>query len=303
MTTDAPGDRPLRVLLVEDSPVDAFLVQGCLASADPAHRAFSVTTATSCAEAVTLLDGCGVDLVLTDLNLPDTTGLETFRAISQRTCVPLVVLSGTDDEETSMEAVRLGAQDYLVKGQFSVGLLRRAVCYAVERARLQRQVAELSLVDELTGLRNLRGFRVLAEEDLRAARRRLADSAVAFVDLDGLKSINDAYGHAEGDLAIRGMAAVLQATFREGDLVARIGGDEFAVLLRDVGADLSFEVLRARLTAQLDRYNRESVRPYRLEGSVGFAHRTAEQGTSLEAVIAEADAAMYREKAARKANR
>ena len=295
---------PIRVLLVEDSPVDALLVGKFLTTGQSgAPRSYTVATAASRAAAVRCLEEGAVDLVLLDLNLPDSAGLDTFRAIGEATGAPVVVLSGTDDEATSLEAVRLGAQDYLVKGQFSAGLLRRAVGYAMERARLQRQVSELSLVDELTGLRNLRGFRLLAEEDLRAAVRRRAEMGVAFIDLDRLKAINDVFGHAEGDGAIRGMASVLRSTFREADLIARIGGDEFAVLLRDIGTDLSLDAIHERLAEQLDRFNDRSGRPYRLEASLGFAHRAVEQGITIENLMAEADAAMYRVKIARKAAR
>ncbi|HUF35000.1 MAG TPA: diguanylate cyclase response regulator [Gemmatimonadales bacterium] len=294
---------PIQVLLVEDSPVDALLVGKFLTAGQPGPRSYTVATAASRAAAVERLEEGAVDLVLLDLNLPDSVGLDTFLAIRDATTATVVVLSGMDDEATSLEAVRLGAQDYLVKGQFSAGLLRRAVCYAVERARLQREVAELSLVDELTGLRNLRGFRLLAEEDFRAALRRRTEMGMAFVDLDGLKNINDVFGRAVGDAAIQGMASVLRATFREADLIVRIGGDEFAVLLRDIGTDLSLEAIRARLTEQLDRFNGHRGRPYRLEASLGFAHRAPEQDTSIEALMAAADAAIYCEKMARKAGR
>jgi diguanylate cyclase (GGDEF)-like protein len=155
--------------------------------------------------------------------------------------------------------------------------------------------------DELTGLLNRRGFRELAEQELKVARRSGRSDAVLFLDLDGFKQVNDTHGHAEGDAALRAVAGVLRAAVREGDIVARLGGDEFAIYAPDLSRRGEGRLLAGRLVAALASHSVASQaagRPYRLGASVGVAE--PEPGEELDAVLARADAALYAQKAARK---
>lgn len=164
-----------------------------------------------------------------------------------------------------------------------------------ERKRAEETIRELSLVDELTGLRNRRGFTHLTEIELMLARRMGRELWLFYADLDGMKQINDSFGHAIGDLALQDTAAILRETFRESDVIARLGGDEFAAL--SLGANLgSPDAIMARLQAQVDAHNAADKRPYRLSISVGAARFHPDQHHSLEQLMAEADAAMYRNK-------
>ena len=285
---------PISVLLVEDNPADIYLVQRILAET-PDFPA-SVEAVGRLSTAIDRLRQNGVDLVLLDLSLPDSSGLETFRQLADGIpVVPVVVLSGYDDERTALEAVRVGAQDYLVKGKFNSALLGRTLRYAIERHRLQTELHALSLTDELTGLYNRRGFLTLAAEDLRQARRRGAELVLGFADLDGLKTINDRYGHTEGDQAIRDAAVILRHTFRDSDLIARLGGDEFIILLRDARPDAT-DRARTRLAQRLRQHNEAGRHPYELSLSVGFARERVFDHATLERLIAAADRAMYRSK-------
>jgi len=172
--------------------------------------------------------------VLLDLRLPDTDGVEACaRVLHEAPELPLVVLTELADEMEAETAVMLGAHDYLIKGRFTAGGLGRSIRYAVERHRLQTQVEELSLSDALTGLSNRRGFAVRAEDDVRRARRSGTPFVLGVADVDGLTAINATHGRLEGDRAIREAAGILRRTFRDSDVVARVGGDEFAVLLRE----------------------------------------------------------------------
>jgi two-component system cell cycle response regulator len=295
LATDA--EDTISVLLVEDNPADVYLVRRILA--DTPDFPASVEAVGRLSAAIDRLQRPDVDLVLLDLSLPDSSGLETFRQLtsgtSGRRAVPVVVLSGYDDERTALEAVRVGAQDYLVKGKFNSALLGRTLRYAIERHRLQTELHALSLTDDLTGLYNRRGFLTLAAEDMRQARRRRGELVLAFADVDGLKAINDRYGHTEGDRAIRDAALILRHTFRESDLVARLGGDEFIVLLRDASAD-AVDRARMRLARRLQEHNNAETRPYRLVLSMGFARERVLDDASLDRLIAAADQAMYRHK-------
>ena len=153
----------------------------------------------------------------------------------------------------------------------------------------------MALVDELTGLYNRRGFLTLATRDLRLARRGDETLLVAFADLDGLKRVNDTAGHAVGDRALRDTALVLRRTFRDSDLVARIGGDEYAVLVRRAEPE-SAGVLADRLKRQVRDFNRRAVRPYRLSVSLGFAQHKASSLGSVAGLLDRADRALYRDK-------
>ncbi|MBA3658856.1 MAG: GGDEF domain-containing response regulator [Gemmatimonadales bacterium] len=284
------SDASIVVLLVEDNPADAYLTRRVLSELDMLSTRVEVVD--RIANARTRLAEGGVDLVVLDLSLPDGQGVETFRRIRESApTLPVIVLSGLEDEAVALEAVRWGAQDYLVKGRFNGQLLGRSVRYALERQKLQSQLFAAALEDEMTGLYNRRGFQTLAADDLKRARRHRNPIVLAFGDLDGLKSINDTFGHLEGDRAICDAASILRATFREADLVARIGGDEFAVLLRD--ASDCPDRARSRLQGHLDEHNRLSGRSYGLSISLGFVRHAMTDDLTLEALLSAADKAMY----------
>jgi len=164
-----------------------------------------------------------------------------------------------------------------------------------ERKQAEETIRELSLTDELTGLRNRRGFFTLAEHQLSVAHRLGHRAVLYYADLDGLKRINDEFGHAEGDQAIADAAAILRDTFRESDIIARLGGDEFIVLTLDSSTSDPTSSL-ARLEQNLAEHNRTAGRPFQLAMSVGVAHSAPESGESLSRLLMRADAEMYRVK-------
>jgi diguanylate cyclase (GGDEF)-like protein/PAS domain S-box-containing protein len=166
------------------------------------------------------------------------------------------------------------------------------------------ELRSLSLRDELTGLHNRRGFITLAGQHMKMAARQRAPFAILFIDLNELKPINDTLGHQAGDDALKDTAALLRGTFRDSDLLARFGGDEFAVLAADVrpGPESAAQVL-ARLDAAVEHHNRSAERPFRLSISVGMVHYDPAKPASIDDLLAEADKRMYEEKRARKVER
>lgn len=164
-----------------------------------------------------------------------------------------------------------------------------------ERKRAESALQSLSLVDELTGLYNRRGFLAVSEQSLSEIRLNEKVPAIVYADLDGLKEINDSLGHHEGDRALAKAAEILKDSFRSSDIVARIGGDEFVVLAA-VGTDESPESLAMRLQENFDASNALRNRPYNLSVSVGIAHFDDEQNHSIEELMAQADRAMYEDK-------
>ncbi|HXV41231.1 MAG TPA: MASE1 domain-containing protein [Steroidobacteraceae bacterium] len=158
--------------------------------------------------------------------------------------------------------------------------------------RLSMELEQMALTDELTGLRNRRGFLLLADQARRLARRTHVQCRLLFIDLDGLKHVNDTLGHQSGDALLMDAAQVLAAVFRESDVIGRIGGDEFAVLelLDKPGKSGNGS---HRLQEAIYEFNKLGGRAYDLSMSIGIEDLPASAETSLETLLSQADIAMY----------
>lgn len=282
----------IQILLVEDNAADARWVLEMIREEPDEFRLQHASTVREAVDRLTD-DHPAIDAVLLDLSLPDETGLETLRRIvaAARGAV-VVVMTGQGDEQLGLMAMQEGAQDYLVKGQVDGRMLRRALRFAIER---QSILQRLSHVDDLTGLHNRRGFMAQAEQAVRIARRQRMPFLLLFLDLDGLKHINDTYGHAEGNRALMEAADVLRRCFRQSDLLARFGGDEFAALALAAG-EADDAVMRARLNGALDAINLKPDRDYLLAFSMGVLACSPNEDVPLELLLERADRLMYREK-------
>jgi diguanylate cyclase len=284
-----------RILIIEDSLEDARLTEEMLGGDGPA-MAFDVVHVTSIAGGVARLLDRAFDCVLLDLGLPDSDGLDALDQVRTAALgVPVVVLTGRDDDEWAIRAVREGAQDYLVKGHVDAGALRRAVTLAIERKRVGVRLTHAALHDNLTGLPNRVLFLDRLGQALSRQSRHESSVAVLFLDLDRFKAINDHRGHAVGDELLRAVGNRLHGILRGGDTAARLGGDEFAVLCEEVAGERHAVGIAERVAETLSE-------PYRIAGeelivrsSVGIAMAT--RGTEdPAALVREADSAMYRAK-------
>ena len=283
-----------KVLLVEDNPADARLLREALA--EIADSRFEIAHCETLAQARELLAKNTPDVILSDLGLPDSQGLDTVSHIHHAAPgIPVVVLTALNDESFGSLALQQGAQDYLVKGEIDGRLLWRALRYAMERHRVQLGVLSLALIDDLTGLNNRRGFLALAEHHANLAYRTGKPFLVAFVDFDGLKRINDTFGHQEGNRALVDASIVLRDSFRQSDILARLGGDEFAILVADA-AENDVEAVRHRIDRKLCSFNADPGRRYDLSFSMGFVPSDSGQRSDLEQLLAQADALMYQQK-------
>ena len=164
-----------------------------------------------------------------------------------------------------------------------------------QRKRMEETLRALALVDELTGLYNRRGFLTLGQQQLKAADRTKRRMVLLFADLDGMKRINDTFGHPEGDRALIETADVLRETFRESDIIARFGGDEFVVLAIETDG-FPAEILANRLQEKLEARNATEDRRYKLSLSMGLARYDPEYPCSIDELVAQADRAMYEQK-------
>ena len=287
------SDGARTVLLIEDNPGDARLIELMLAE-DP-DTPFRLSCVDRLSRGLDFLSSQKPGIVLLDLSLPDSHGLETFdKVFAHSPSVPIIVLTGNDDQMLALSAVKTGAQDYLVKGKLDRELLVRAMHYSIERKRYQEQLEHQANYDALTGLPN----RNLLHDRLKQAvfaQRQHRSIAVVFIDLDHFKFINDSLGHSAGDRLLRQMADRLREAVRDGDTVSRLGGDEFILVLNDQPTeDIVFRGMQ-RIIAKVSE-------PVVLEGqeltvtcSAGIS-LYPQDGPDVDTLLKNADAAMYRAK-------
>jgi diguanylate cyclase (GGDEF)-like protein len=166
---------------------------------------------------------------------------------------------------------------------------------------MEIEIHDLSLRDELTGLHNLRGFQLLAEQAVRVAHRTQTPLSVLFIDLDNLKDINDSFGHSTGSACLVETAEMIKRIFRDSDVTGRIGGDEFAVVCQC--SKVAISIAAERLEAECAERNAEAGRQFPFSFSIGYVTSDEHARTSLKKMLAEADKAMYDEKKRRKLNR
>jgi diguanylate cyclase (GGDEF)-like protein len=173
-------------------------------------------------------------------------------------------------------------------------LVMRAVHCAAKQYMLQAELGNLALTDELTGLCNRRGFMAIAERQLKIGHRTGRGIVLFFMDIDGMKQINDSFGHGEGDRALKRMAKALKMTFRDSDVIARLGGDEFAVLAIEA-SDNSETAIRARLAEDLKSVSAGETR-YTINLSLGAVRINICSSASIGEWMVRADQAMYEQK-------
>lgn len=287
------------LLLIEDSPDDAALIRDVLEQS-PMFRS-TVEHRVRLEKGILRLAEGGIDVVLLDFSLPDSFGIDTFRRLhSAHPEIPVIVLTGLDDDQLALQAVSEGAQDYLLKKDLEQRLLTRSIRYAIERNRAEQQLLHNAFHDTLTGLANRALFGDRLDMAMAGARRRpTGQFAVLFFDLDRFKNINDSLGHNVGDQLLVALARRLETIIRPGDTVARIGGDEFAILVNDMHdvAD-AIQVAERILEGFKDPFPIDCNEVF-VSASIGIAvhdHAT----TEADAMLRDADIAMYRAKAAGK---
>lgn len=236
----------IRILLVEDSPDDIFLMEAILGSSTDAETGFELNSVPSLAGSFEYLQSSEADIVVLDLSLPDGRGVETLIKFQARVAdIPIVVLTALNDQAHALEVLSLGAQDYLVKGQMNRHLLTRTLLHAIERHKIYHEyermtqelieantrLEKLVLLDPLTNLLNRRGLQEALSREMERMQRGDTDLLALILDLDNFKQINDTLGHAVGDVALKEISQKLFESVRPTDYVARIGGDEFMVLM------------------------------------------------------------------------
>jgi len=285
----------LTILLVEDNPGDIRLVRELLA-ADQSER-FILVTADRQETALAILDSQDITAILLDLELPDGSGLSTLLKIhANAPGIPIVVLSSTADESLAVRSVQQGAQDFLVKGYVDAHQLTRSLRYAIERKRTEERLNHLAHHDSLTGLSNRKHFYDTLKNSIALARRHETKLALLLMDLNGFKAINDTLGHYVGDLLLQSVAQRLRECMRETDCVARIGGDEFTMILSDICDEEDVVAATSKILEAIGRPFVVDGRALDVGVSIGIGIYPTD-ADNLESLVRNADVAMYQAKA------
>src|SRR5438309_1176027 len=230
MQMEQPSTSDVRVLLIEDDAAYARVVDAMLQSVASVH--FQMDHATSARAAIDRLSSSRYEVVILDLGLPDAQELEGLRALVVTVPdVPIVILSGAENEVLALQALKSGAQDYLIKGQATTDGLVRGVRYAIERKQSELQMKQLAYHDSLTGLPNRRLLIEHLNSTLRRAARNRTTVGLLFIDIDRFKQINDTLGHEAGDRVLQTLASRMTHSLRSSDTLARLSGDEFVAIV------------------------------------------------------------------------
>ncbi len=287
----------IKVLVLEDDLEFAFVIKKILSSPVLAYNVIHVACL---GDALQKINQDFFDILLIDLDVPDSRGLETFRSIHSAALeTAIVVITAHEEEDLAITAVREGAQDYLNKMDVGRKTLKQAMGYAMERQQSQLSIQRMAFTDDLTGLYNRRGFISLCNKYLKLSQRTRKEAVLLFADLNGLKKLNDTFGHHEGDRALIDIAELLRSTFRESDVIARIGGDEFAVLAAGVSPEETDTLVR-RLEARMELKKNQDGKVCSYSISVGSARYHPDRNCTVEELLSEADTAMYARKRGQK---
>jgi diguanylate cyclase len=294
MAACLPSRRRFVLLLVDDGAADLDLLAELLEAGGAEEP--DIVHARSLATAIGLLHDRDVDVVLANLRLPDSDGIDTFvRLQALAPGIPIVPHNGLRRQQLEEGGPARG--EGVLAGGRRLADLARCLQRAVERRVLERNLLHLATHDQLTGLAN----RLLFEDRLRQAvargRRSGVPGAVVFVDLDNFKHINDAHGHECGDRVLVTLAQRLRRCLRESDTIARFGGDEFLLLLEELRHPGDIEVMLDKIAAVIAQPVYHDRLPIVPSASIGVSLFPA-QGHDMASLIRRADHAMYAAKRA-----
>jgi two-component system, cell cycle response regulator len=301
----------MRILIAEDDLTSRKVLESTLLK-----WGHEVTPTSNGSEAWTILQQeSAPSLAILDWMMPELDGLEVCRRVRlKKSPTPpyIILLTSMSEKQNVVAGLESGADDYLTKpfnreelyarlqvGERIIELQGSLAARVRQLESAEAELRELSLTDELTGLFNRRGFLMHAEQHLKTARRTGQNSLLIYADMDGLKRINDTLGHAEGSRAIAEMAEVLRRTFRDSDIISRLGGDEFTVL----GVSSSpgdADRVTARLQEVLRERNGRRDREYELSLSFGIVCIDPRKNITTDELIAAADQSMYEQKRKKK---
>jgi len=297
----------IKILLVEDNPGDVRILEELFK--DVHNFPVEIRNTVRLGDAFEYLRQERFDIILLDLTLPDSKGLETLTSMLEYAPdLPIILLTGMHDESLGIEALKQGAQDYLLKGEVDSNLIVRSIRYAIERKHLLVEMEKarefeqhLAYHDVLTNLPNRLLFFDRLKQALTYTKRYSGFLGVLFLDLDGFKSINDTMGHVTGDRLLQLVAQRLKRCTRESDTIARLGGDEFTILLKGVKTTEDVTTVAQKIQKSITKPFAINNRDFYVTSSVGVSIYPFD-GDDAETLLQKADFAMYKAKSSGKNN-
>ncbi|MDE8602446.1 EAL domain-containing protein [Marinomonas sp. RSW2] len=282
----------LKLLIVDDDDVDRERLRRMLSKSD---IDIDISEASSVEDSMTFLDNDDYDCVIIDYRLGLSSGLtllNTIRTVMESSCA-VIMVTGLGDEEVAAEAMRLGASDYLLKSQLQSPQLIHAIISSIHKAELEKKLHDMAHYDNLTGLAS----RTLLLQNLQHIVVNRDSAAVAFLDLDNFKPINDNYGHDSGDYVLVTIANRLKQIIRKNDTLARIGGDEFVLLLQDVSSQEECDGFLNRLISLVNTPIElaEFECQVQVSASIGVA-LVSNDSLDADTILRRADQTMYQAK-------
>jgi two-component system, cell cycle response regulator len=304
---DATQNGAIRILVVDDLPDNVEILRARLTS-----RGYAVITASNGEEALTSVRSEPPHLVLCDVMMPGIDGFEVSRRIKQDESlpyIPIILVTALGETDNIVQGLNTGADDYITKPyQFPELEARMRAMLRIKRLQdeldqknreledANKRLKKLSITDGLTGLYNHRHVHQLLHDEFERSSRTGEPVAVAMIDLDRFKRINDTYGHPTGDVVLYETAKILGETAREIDMVGRYGGEEFIVILPNTGEEEA-EHFAERVRQAVEAYVfRDEVNEIRMTTSAGVAALPAPDVDSPETLLKRADEALYEAK-------
>ena len=320
----------LNTLLIEDNPGDSYIIKQLLKF--ESSLKFNITSCNTLSSGIEQLNKKFFDVILLDLGLPDGQGFETISQMIEITPhIPIIVLTGKNDKDFSLEVLQKGAQDYLVKNEISAEVLIRSIRYALERIHLVQKLKQreqelsnfnqklanevlirtyelkkqneklqhllkISNTDSLTGISNRYCWEIVLQRNWEKSIREFQSISLIMIDIDFFKLFNDTYGHLQGDTCLKKVAQKIKKNLkRSTDLVARYGGEEFVVILPNTensGAIFFAESIRTEVNNLKINHKTSKVNKY-ITISLGVATTIPTINSHSDELISQADKALY----------
>jgi diguanylate cyclase (GGDEF)-like protein len=292
----------MNILLIDDDIIDSKSIARSLNATGSGE---SLTLVNTAEQALHLLENNNFDVILLDYMMPKMNGIEMLLELKRRSWInkmAVVMISNEHSESVILKSIDAGAQDFLLKSEINASQLKRAIIQAQKRFELEKKlidsyqkVKELAENDHLTGLYNRYYFVEALQRAIIANRTYKANLAVLQLDLDNFKNINDSFGHDIGNLLLQEIASRFKSILQQSDLVARIGGDEFAFIITSFNSPLYIKRHAKRILTLVNQPISIEERCIHVTGSIGIALHPI-NGQTVEDLMRYADIAMYRAK-------
>lgn len=294
MVMKISGDVTIGV--VDDSRVNVRLLEAMLQKAG-----YTVKSADDGLGAIELVDSHEIDILLLDIMMPEMDGIETCRKIKTTIFgknLPVIFITALTETEEKLKAFEAGGVDYITKPFVKEEVLARINVH-IKLKQAMEKLEEISVTDALTGVFNRRFAYEMIFRMIENSRRDASEFLICFIDIDNLKTVNDRFGHGEGDRLISVVVNAFMACIRKTDYMFRMGGDEFLILLPGAAMGNVNDMIRR----VMDNLGESCIHDVPVAFSYGFADYDGRLSLTVDELINVADKEMYEQKLAKKKHR